>query len=169
MPTLQLTKAQFLRRNFTTLGVRFRAENVRKRKKLPTCKPDPVPAVMRAVIIYLVLTLLQGSSCLPSGIGRAALNRRYTWHFSMQGLPAPAVTCRSRGLLPHVFNLTSRSPVTGTMRQAVIFCGTICERVNAPRLLTGTLPCAVRTFLPLYEQRAMTRLVAAAKIRRLTC
>ena len=46
---------------------------------------------------------------LPRGnIGRAALDHRYTWHFSMQGLPAPAVTCRRRGLLPHVFNLTAR-------------------------------------------------------------
>jgi hypothetical protein len=62
----------------------------------------------RVAIIYLAPALLQGSSCLPSGIGRAALNRRYTWHFSMQGLPAPAVTCRRRGLLPHVFNLTAR-------------------------------------------------------------
>ncbi len=77
-----------------------------KIKKLPTCKPDPVPAVRRAVIIYLAPALLQRSSCLPSGIGRAALNRRYTWHFSMQGLPAPAITHRDRGLLPHVFNLT---------------------------------------------------------------
>jgi hypothetical protein len=75
-------------------------------KKLPTCKPDPVPAVRQAVIIYLVATLLQQSSCLPSGIGRAALKRRYMWHFSMQGLPAPSVTWRGRGLLPRVFNLT---------------------------------------------------------------
>jgi len=29
-----------------------------------------------------------GSSCLPSNIGRAALRRWYTWHFSMQGLPS---------------------------------------------------------------------------------
>jgi hypothetical protein len=36
-------------------------------KKLPTCKPDPVPALLRAVIIYLAPALLQGSSCLPSG------------------------------------------------------------------------------------------------------
>jgi hypothetical protein len=82
------------------------------KKKLPTCKPDPVPASLRAVIIYLAPALLQGSSCLPSGVasfrcfGRAALDRRYTWHFSMQGLPAPAVTRRRRGLLPHVFILT---------------------------------------------------------------
>src|SRR6202000_959962 len=32
---------------------------------------------------------------------------------------------------------------------AVIFCGTCCERLRAPRRLTGTLPYAVRTFLPL--------------------
>jgi hypothetical protein len=57
------------------------------------------------VIIYLAPALLQGSSCLPSGIGRAVLDRRYTWHFSMQGLPAPAITCRRRGLLPHIFTL----------------------------------------------------------------
>ena len=64
--------------------------------------------VWRVAIIYLAPALLQGSSCLPSGIGRAALGRRYTWHFSMQGLPAPAVTRRRRGLLPHVFILTAR-------------------------------------------------------------
>jgi hypothetical protein len=63
-----------------------------EQKKLPTCKPDPVPALRRAVIIYLAPALLQGSSCLPSGIGQAALDRRFTWHFSMQGLPAPAIT-----------------------------------------------------------------------------
>jgi len=82
-----------------------------QRAMLPTCKPDPVPVARRVAIIYLAPALLQGSSCLPSGIGRAALSRRYTWHFSMQGLPAPAVTCRRRGLLPHVFNLTPRSPL----------------------------------------------------------
>ena len=38
-------------------------------------------------------------------IGRAALGRWYTWHFSMQGLPFPAVTWRERGLLPHIFTL----------------------------------------------------------------
>jgi hypothetical protein len=132
------------------------------KKKLPTCKPDPVPASLRAVIIYLAPALLQGSSCLPSGVasfrcfGRAALDRRYTWHFSMQGLPAPAVTRRRRGLLPHVFILTSC--------EAVIFCGTGCGCFHTPRRLTGTLPFAVRTFLPPQKRRAMTRLVATAKI-----
>jgi len=68
------------------------------------------PAVKRAVIIYLAPALLQGSSCLPSDIGRAVLKRRYTWHFSVQGLPAPAITPRGRGLLPHVFIVTLCAP-----------------------------------------------------------
>ena len=59
----------------------------------------------------------------------------------MQGLPATVITYRSRGLLPHVFTLTPE--------RAVILCGTICGRLRAPRLLTGALPYAVRTFLPL--------------------
>ena len=60
-------------------------------------------------------TYAPGSICLPCipmpcGIhGRAALNGYYTWHFSMQGLPANDVTVISRGLLPHVFNLALRS------------------------------------------------------------
>src|SRR5882762_7049130 len=98
-----------------------RLEGWGKRKKLPTCKPDPVPAVKRVVIIYLAPALLQGSSCLPSGIGRAVLERRYTWHFSMQGLPVPAITHRGRGLLPHVFNLTPTLPAFRRKREAVIF------------------------------------------------
>src|SRR5260221_5879881 len=118
------------------------------------------PAVRRAVIIYLAPALLQGSSCLPSGIGRTVLYRRYTWHFSMQGLPVPAITCRDRGLLPHVFNLTLPFLSFGGKREAVMFCGTISCRFNATRLLTGALSYAVRTFLPLHKQRAMTRLVA---------
>jgi hypothetical protein len=33
----------------------------------------------------------------------------YTWHFSMQGLPAMTITRHDRGLLPHVFNFTRPS------------------------------------------------------------
>lgn len=53
-----------------------------------------------------------GSICLPcilpaeAGIERAALEGYYTWHFSMQGLPAVDVATNSRELLPHVFSLT---------------------------------------------------------------
>jgi len=71
---------------------------------------------------------------------------------------------RPGSYLPEPWALTPRfqphPPLATQMDEAVIFCGTICGRVNAPRLLTGTLPCAVRTFLPLCEQGAMTRLVA---------
>jgi hypothetical protein len=58
------------------------------------------------VIIYLVATLLLQSCCLPFGIGRAALRRRFTWHYSTQGLPNLSITAKTRELLPHVFNLT---------------------------------------------------------------
>ena len=58
------------------------------------------------VIIYLAATLLLQSCCLPFGIGRAALKRRYTWHYSTQGLPNLSITAKTRELLPHVFNLT---------------------------------------------------------------
>ena len=135
--------------------VRFRPVSVRKNYQ-------PVSRILfprqyaqsinsRAAIIYLAPVLLQGSSCLPSGIGRAALSRRYTWHFSMQGLPAPAVTCRRRGLLPHVFSLTAPlTPGGSYFLWHSLWTGSVF--VNAPpvpRRLTGTLPCAVRTFLPL--------------------
>ena len=59
----------------------------------------------------------------------------------MQGLPAPIVTNLSRGLLPHVFILTT------TCVMAVIFCGTCCQRFPDARLFTGALHYAVRTFL----------------------
>src|SRR5690606_9430843 len=66
-----------------------------------------------------------GSICLPwivspKRIGRAALQRSYTWHFSMQGLPPAGVTTDSRELLPHVFTIASQ-------RLVVIFCGTLCS------------------------------------------
>lgn len=108
-------------------------------------------------------TCAPGSICLPCipmpcGIhGRAALNGYYTWHFSMQGLPANDVTVISRGLLPHVFNLALRSfsegglalwqfslkacllaislsdyPHPQKLHQAVIFCGTLSLSFNRP-------------------------------------
>jgi hypothetical protein len=70
--------------------------------------PDPKD---REAIIYLVWPLLTKSFCLPTqrtlaGFERAALQRWYTWHFSMQGLPSLPVARQSRGLLPHVFTIT---------------------------------------------------------------
>ena len=56
---------------------------------------------------------LMGSICLPCTVSafrrildEQSLKRYYTWHFSMQGLPANDVTIKSCGLLPHIFNLT---------------------------------------------------------------
>jgi len=59
-----------------------------------------------SAIIYLGQLLPTASICLPWIIGRAALKRSYTWHFSTQGLPAAPVTRNNRGLLPHIFTLT---------------------------------------------------------------
>ena len=75
----------------------------------------------RTANIYLECALLRTSICLPWIIGRAALHRSYTWHFSTQGLPACAVTDTSRGLLPHIFTVT----LFLAEQWAVIFCGTI--------------------------------------------
>ena len=48
-------------------------------------------------------------SCLPLGrLGRAALKRSYTWHYSTQGLPVRVVTNHNRELLPHIFTFSSR-------------------------------------------------------------
>jgi hypothetical protein len=95
------------------------------KKILQACKPDPVSANWRMVIIYLSTTLLLGSICLPSIIERAVLRRWFMWHFSMQGLPAEDVTSISRELLPHVFTF---SPCG-----VVIFCGTVCCQGLSPR------------------------------------
>ena len=119
----------------------------------------PVSRILSWTIIYLSRQLLIGidlptlSRSRLSGIERAALRRDYTWHFSMQGLPANDVTIKSRELLPHVFIF---SPITGV----VIFCGTVCSRQVGTRLLTGALLCAVRTFLPPIKRETIAWLVA---------
>src|SRR5215217_6788740 len=77
--------------------------------KEKNCKPvSRILYSFGAAIIYLGCALLHTSICLPWIIGRAALNRSYTWHFSTQGLPAIAVTTNCRRLLPYVFTLTRR-------------------------------------------------------------
>ena len=80
------------------------------------------------VIIYLAATLLLQSCCLPFGIGRAALKRQYTWHYSTQGLPNLSITAKTRELLPHVFTLTPcchTELVEVCQQGVVIFCGTL--------------------------------------------
>lgn len=56
------------------------------------------------------------------GLGRAALERSYTWHYSTQGLPVFRVTTEDRELLPHIFTF---SPDCSGV---VIFCGTFSSR-----------------------------------------
>ncbi|TWI85097.1 hypothetical protein IQ13_0252 [Lacibacter cauensis] len=64
------------------------------------------------------------------------------WHFSTKGLPRYNITAITRRLLPYFFTLTL------LCSKAVIFCGTFCSRKKCrTRLFTGTLLCAVRTFL----------------------
>jgi len=139
MPITQSPAFQFLTSKFTHALVRFRyscrplapIRRMRRLKKLPTCKPDPVPArgSMRRIdswgwpsfiwpLYYYRDLAAYPPALLPRrNIGRAALDRRYTWHFSMQGLPAPPVTWRHRGLLPHIFILTHPSaPGVSTWR-----------------------------------------------------
>ncbi len=61
---------------------------------------------------------ITGGILLPTlDLGRAALKRSYTWHYSTQGLPVLTVTNQNCELLPHIFTF---SPC-----RVVIFCGTI--------------------------------------------
>jgi hypothetical protein len=69
------------------------------------CKP--VSRILSWAIIYLFRKLPSGINLPTLYLGRAVLKRYYTWHFSMQGLPACDVTIKSCGLLPHIFTLIS--------------------------------------------------------------
>ncbi len=76
---------------------------------------------------------------LPCGIGRAALHHRFTWHFSIQGLPAVCIAATGRGLLPHIFTFSLLALGSYFLWH--------CLSVLTARPLAGVLPCAVRTFL----------------------
>jgi len=77
------------------------------------------------------------------------------WHFSTQGLPPSVITATGRELLPPVFTLICQ-------RQTVIFCGTICFRLNGTRLFTGAMLYAVRTFLVVKRARFAASVAALA-------
>lgn len=47
---------------------------------------------------------------VKNGTRTSRPQRYYTWHFSLQGLPAIDVTIKSCGLLPHIFTLSSQTP-----------------------------------------------------------
>jgi|GEM_PF-3047150 len=70
------------------------------------------------------------------------------WSCSVWGLPCGVHCWPSGALLPHLFTLTC-----GRLRsrRRYIFCctGRLCALKRKSRTLSGTLPCGVRTFLPL--------------------
>jgi len=67
------------------------------------------------------------------------------------GLPCPRHYCRGGALLPHLFTLTPASPP-----RRYVFCGTFRRTGLNPtaRMLSGTLLCGVRTFLPCPPRKA---------------
>ena len=82
------------------------------------------------------------------------------WHFSMQGLPVPTITCRDRELLPHVFTFTRRSFSEGwphcsfSVGSYFLWHFLLSDAYTSDiRLLAGALLCAVRTFLPIRLRR----------------
>jgi len=82
------------------------------------------------------------------------------WSCSVWGLPCLRRYRRSGALLPHHFTLTGLAVQAIALRASCarqstsirryIFCGTGRPWVLRPtsRMLSGTLPCGVRTFLP---------------------
>ena len=74
-------------------------------------------------------------------LGRAALKRSYTWHYSTQGLPPATVTNCSRELLPHVFTFFT------VACDSYFLWHYLFPACAGSRLLTGGLLCTVRTFL----------------------
>lgn len=127
------------------------------------------------ITAHLLLPTL-APACRRAGIGRAALKRAYTWHYSTQGLPMCCIAAKHCELLPHIFTIACRSIDEGRLHQlrtfafaksyggkAVIFCGTISFPPEAEsRLFAGELLFAVRTFLSF--ARAIVRVCRIAKL-----
>jgi hypothetical protein len=103
-------------------------------------------SVSEATIIPLAPTLLAGSSGLPGCFGRAVLQRIPIWPCSVRGLACHRCCHRRGALLPHLFTLTRHRPLCGRRRAVYFLCHFPSGRPD--RVLPGTLPCGVRTFLP---------------------
>jgi len=78
------------------------------------------------------------------------------WSCSVWGLPCGVHCWPSGALLPHLFTLTpgglpGLACAMPSVRGRYIFCctGRLCALKRKSRTLSGTLPCGVRTFLPL--------------------
>lgn len=127
-----------------------------KEKNYKPYKPDFVFLHgCRTAAIYLGVTLLQHSICLPASIGRAALNRLPIGHFITQGLPFHSVATTERTLLPYIFTLTCYG---GYFLWRYLYPG--CPE---PHPLGGALLCAVRTFLRSCTGTAAARVCSGGK------
>jgi len=127
---------------------------------LPTLPETSADDSERAIHLVQLLNTIQRMN-----------NPGFTWHFSLQGLPAGEVTCTGRELLPPVFTLTSVFVQT-QKRLAVIFCGTICSRLAGPPAV-HRVQCSVLSGLssplhqPVFRQAgagAIARFAANSKI-----
>jgi len=95
---------------------------IKREKNYKPYKPDSVLFCMQNIAaIYLGVTLLQHSICLPASIGRAALNRLPIGHFITQGLPM----CRLPVHIVRSYRTFSPLPL-----EAVIFCGASCNLIT---------------------------------------
>ena len=134
-----------------------------------TCKPDSVEdghSSGRRITAALVCSDLPGTFILLPGCPirgcragparvRIAADSFPIWSCSVWGLPCLRRYRRSGALLPHLFTLTLDSLREWLLRVLprkpgrYVFCGT--GRPGAfrlrSRMLSGTLPCGVRTFL----------------------
>jgi hypothetical protein len=70
------------------------------------------------------------------------------WSCSVWGLPCGGHCWPSGALLPHLFTLTV-SRLRDCRRYILCCTGRLCALKHKSRTLSGTLPCGVRTFLPL--------------------
>jgi hypothetical protein len=118
-----------------------------------TCKPNSVCRVapagrpfLWAAHCYAALATYPGVVARRAGT-RATRRRRSSpiWSCSVWGLPCPRHYCRGGALLPHLFTLTR-----ALRPRRYVFCGTSRRPGLNPasRMLSGTLLCGVRTFLP---------------------
>jgi len=77
-------------------------------KKLPTHKPDSVLGyhLSAMVITDTPVSAYPGWRCFLADSNEQFSNQSYTWHFSIQGLPAPFITQWYRRLLPYIFTFS---------------------------------------------------------------
>lgn len=96
----------------------------------------------RAITGVILLPTLE-RVCRKAILGRAALKRSYTWHYSTQGLPFSRITAEDCELLPHIFTFSARIAAGSSY----FLWHFLFSAETESRRLTGRLLFAVRTFL----------------------